>query len=214
MAARDTASVFMATMEQLIAAEAPPMDRSIASMPSMPKRNSFMSRSFTMEHSHPDIELSLLPASRSSVISTTSDDEATPQLTNWAYISLIKNQRNYFREGLKLEKLTSSEQRASVAALRRLAFRLAANISVKETRIANSARQLALSRKKEYLSGKSAEARIEQLTQSLEYHEKRNREILESLEQTAMLTLQCVYFLPSNSTYYHYFLHIFRISRK
>ena len=150
-----------------------------------------------MEHSHPDIELSLLPASRSSVISTTSDDEATPQLTNWAYISLIKNQRNYFREGLKLEKLTSSEQRASVAALRRLAFRLAANISVKETRIANSARQLALSRKKEYLSGKSAEARIEQLTQSLEHHEKRNREILESLEQTAMLTLQCVYSLSS-----------------
>lgn len=199
MAAQDTASVFMATMEQLITAEATPMDRSIASMPSMPKRNSFMSRSFTMEHSHPDIELSLLPASRSSVVSTTSDDEATPQLTNWAYISLIKNQRNYFREGLKLEKLTSGEQRASVAALRRLAFRLAVNISVKETRIANSARQLALSRKKEYLSGKSAEARIEQLTQSLEYHEKRNREILESLEQTAMLTLQYSTASPASS---------------
>jgi len=68
---------------------------------------------------------------------------------------------------------------------------MAVNISVKEKQITNTARNLASSRRKNYLSTREAEKRIEQLAKSLKEEEYRNRDILECLEKASMLTLQC-----------------------
>jgi len=75
---------------------------------------------------------------------------------------------------------------------------MAVNISVKEKQITNTARNLASSRRKNYLSTREAEKRIEQLAKSLKEEEYRNRDILECLEKASMLTLQCKPLQPSN----------------
>lgn len=118
------------------------------------------------------------------------EDKPTP-ITNWAHLSYIKNQRNNLRAELKAHQIAGAEAKQSVASLRRMAFRMAVNISVKEKQIATSARNLVRSRKDHYLNGRDAEKRIEELKRSLRIEEGRNREILETLERASMLTLQC-----------------------
>jgi predicted nucleic acid-binding Zn-ribbon protein len=88
---------------------------------------------------------------------------------------------------LKSERIATAEAKASVAALRRLAFRLAVSISVKENRIANAARQLASSRKHDYV----AEKKIQALQESLQEEERRSRDILQTLERASALAVQC-----------------------
>ena len=87
--------------------------------------------------------------------------------------------------------LELTEAKQSVTSLRRMAFRMAVNISVKEKQIATSARNLVRSRKSHYLDGRDAEKRVEELKRSLRIEEGRNKEILEALERASMLTLQC-----------------------
>lgn len=122
-----------------------------------------------------------------------SEDKLTP-ITNWAHLSYIKSQRNNLRAELKAHEIAGAEAKQSVTSLRRMAFRMAVNISVKEKQIATSARNLVRSRKSHYLDGKDAEKRVEELKRSLRIEEGRNRDILEALERASMLTLQCQYF--------------------
>jgi hypothetical protein len=68
---------------------------------------------------------------------------------------------------------------------------MAVNISVKEKQIATTARNLAKSRVGNYLQGKDAQKRIEDLNRALCVEEGRNKDILEALERASMLTLQC-----------------------
>jgi hypothetical protein len=118
------------------------------------------------------------------------DDALTP-ISNWAHLNYMKSQRNTLRAELKAHQIAGAEAKRSVASLKRLAFRMAVNISVKERQIATSARNLAKSRKSSYLEGRDAEKRVEALKRALRVEEGRNREILEALERASMLTLQC-----------------------
>ncbi|KAF2808338.1 uncharacterized protein BDZ99DRAFT_521895 [Mytilinidion resinicola] len=138
-----------------------------------------------------------LSPSNSTILPPKHDDPASPSaptnLSNWAHLNLIKTQRKDLSTSLKATQVAHSEARASVAALRRLAFRLAVNISVKENKIATSARSLAASRKTEYVLGtglRGAEKRVGELEQEWREERARNREILESLERASALTLQ------------------------
>jgi hypothetical protein len=118
-------------------------------------------------------------------------DDGLAPISNWAHLSFIKNQRNHLRAQLKAHQIAGAEAKQSISSLRRLAFRMAVNISVKERQIATTARSLTSSRKKNYLSTRDAEKRIEQLSKSLEEEEYRNKDILECLEKASRLTLQC-----------------------
>jgi hypothetical protein len=165
------------------------------------RRNSLVSN-HGMESSLPNLSSSqFLSPSNSMILPPKPEDAASPStpsnLTNWAHLSLIKTQRNDLSTSLKATQVAHNEARQSVAALRRLAFRLAVNISVKEKRIATSARSLATSRKNEYVLGtglRGAERRVEELELEWTEERARNREILESLERASALTLQCEYF--------------------
>lgn len=118
------------------------------------------------------------------------DDSLTP-ISNWAHLNYIKTQRNALRADLKAHQIAGAEAKRSVTSLRKLAFRMAVNISVKEKQIATSARNLAKSRKAAYVDGRGAEKRLEELQRALRIEEKRNEEILEALERASMLTLEC-----------------------
>lgn len=120
----------------------------------------------------------------------TEDDDGLTPISNWAHLNFLKNQRNTLRNELKVQALAGAEAKRSVSSLRRLAFRMAVNISVKEKQIATSAKNLSQSRKGNYLQGKDAEKRIESLKRALRIEEKRNVEVLEALERASMLTLQ------------------------
>ena len=120
----------------------------------------------------------------------TKEDGLTP-ISNWAHLNYMKTQRNTLRTELKAHQVAGAEAKRSVASLRRLAFRMAVNISVKERQIATSARNLANSRKSTYLEGRDAEKRVEGLKRALRVEEGRNKEILEALERASMLTFQC-----------------------
>lgn len=164
-------------------------------LPDTPKMDRSMTESFMLEHSHHqnmDRSISDLESSTASLLPYR-DDMIVP-LSNQAHLALVTNQRNTLRSELRSQRAANSEVHASVSSLRRLALRLAVNISVKEKRIANSTRNLALSRNNEYLAGRSAEKRIEILTKCWKEEERRSREILDSLEQMNMLTLQCMVF--------------------
>ncbi|KAF1923677.1 uncharacterized protein M421DRAFT_307625 [Didymella exigua CBS 183.55] len=167
---------------------ASPMERSISSMESSFMLDHWGSQSQTLDGT------STLDDHASS---PKDEDKLTP-ITNWAHLSYIKNQRNNLRTELKAHRIAGTEAKQSVASLRRMAFRMAVNISVKEKQIATSARNLVRSRKSHYLDGKDAEKRVEALKRSLRIEEGRNKEILEALERASMLTLQCKYLVASN----------------
>ncbi len=118
------------------------------------------------------------------------DDTLTP-ITNWAHLSYIKNQRHGLRNELKAHQVAEAQAKQSVSSLRRLAFRMVVNISVKEKRIANTARNLASSHGSFYLKEKDTEKRIESLKRALSLEEGKNEQILEALERASSLTLQC-----------------------
>lgn len=168
-------------------------DRSASSNPTTRiERTVSVTESFILEH--------LKYASPQSPTSEHDDSHPeTPQkkeetfapISNWAHLSYLKNQRNQLRTQLKVHQVAGAEAKQSISSLRRLALRMAINISVKEKQIANTARNLASSRKKSYLSTRDAEKRIEHLTKSLREEEFRNNDILECLEKVSMLTLQC-----------------------
>jgi hypothetical protein len=136
---------------------------------------------------NPDLEGSLTPAVQ--------EDGLTP-ISNWAHLNYMKAQRNTLRTELKAHQIAGAEAKRSVASLRRLAFRMAVNISVKERQIAASARNLLKSRTSNYLDGRDAEKRVEALKRALRVEEGRNKEILEALERASMLTLQCKWAAP------------------
>lgn len=119
------------------------------------------------------------------------DEGAPAVIANWAHLSYLKSQRNTLRAELKAHQIAGAEAKRSVTSLRRLAFRMAVNISVKEKQIATTARNLAKSRTNSYLESKDAHKRVEQLQRALRVEEGRNKEILEALERASMLTLQC-----------------------
>lgn len=159
----------------------------------MERSTSSMESSFMLDHwgsQSQTLDDSSTPDDRAS--SSKHQDKLTP-ITNWAHLSYIKNQRNNLRTELKAHQVAGAEAKQSVASLRRMAFRMAVNISVKEKQIATSARNLVRSRKNHYLDGRDAEKRIEELRRSLRIEEGRNKEILEALERASMLTLQCEY---------------------
>jgi hypothetical protein len=120
------------------------------------------------------------------------DEPPLAPLSNLAHLSLVKNQRNGLRTELKAQQIARAEARASLAVLRRLAFRLAINISMKEKHIADTTRNLASSRKHDYVAFRKAEGNIEKLKESLKEEERRNKEILQTLEKATKLTLQCM----------------------
>lgn len=173
----------------------PHLERSMSSL-----ENSFMldhwgSQSQTLDGSStPDDHTS----------STKDGDKLTP-ITNWAHLSYIKNQRNNLRAELKAHQIAGAEAKQSVTSLRRMAFRMAVNISVKEKQIATSARNLVRSRKSHYLDGRDAEKRVEELKRSLRIEEGRNKDILEALERASMLTLQCEHPVLVTATTTNYF---------
>lgn len=119
------------------------------------------------------------------------EDDAPHVIANWAHLSYLKAQRSTLRAELKAHQIAGAEAKRSVSSLRRLAFRMAVNISVKEKQIATTARTLAKSRSNNYLESKDAQKRVEQLQRALRVEEGRNKEILEALERASMLTLQC-----------------------
>jgi hypothetical protein len=119
------------------------------------------------------------------------EEDAPTTISNWAHLSYMKTQRNTLRTELKAQQVAGAEAKRSVTSLRRLAFRMAVNISVKEKQIATAARNLTKSRTSNYLGGKDAQKRVEELQRALRVEEGRNKEILEALERASMLTLQC-----------------------
>lgn len=124
------------------------------------------------------------------------DEDGLTPISNWAHLSYIKNQRNVLRGELKAHQIAGAEAKRSVTSLRRLAFRMAINISVKEKQIATTAKNLARNRKTSYLEERDAQRRIQDLTRALRIEEGRNQEILEALEKASMLTLQCEQVAP------------------
>ncbi|KAF1851397.1 uncharacterized protein K460DRAFT_373415 [Cucurbitaria berberidis CBS 394.84] len=157
----------------------PHLERSLSSM-----TDSFMLEHWGASTHTPPTELDSAATSQSKV-----EDALTP-ISNWAHLNYIKNQRNSLRGELKAHLIAGAEAKRSVTSLRRLAFRMAVNISVKEKQIATTARNLANSRKSNYLEGKDTQTRIEDLKRALRVEEGRNQEILEALERASMLTLQ------------------------
>ncbi|KAI8933819.1 hypothetical protein NX059_009521 [Plenodomus lindquistii] len=129
-------------------------------------------------------------ASRLAEHHKTDDDDGLTPISNWAHLNFLKSQRNTLRNELRVQNLAGAEAKRSVSTLRRLAFRMAVNISVKEKQIATSAKNLSQSRKDNYLKGKDAEKSIQGLKRALRMEEKRNVEVLEALERASMLTLQ------------------------
>lgn len=152
-----------------------------------------MTDSFMLEHWGPSRSSSVEPDAASLVEQVLKEDDSLTPISNWAHLSYIKKQRNNLRAELKAHQIAGAEVKRSVTSLRRLAFRMAVNISVKEKQIATSARSLANSRKGSYLQGKDAEHRIEGLRRALRVEECRNQEILAALERASMLTLECNY---------------------
>lgn len=151
-----------------------------------------MTDSFILEHlKSPPPQSPPLESPDTQPGSSRQKDDALTPISNWAHLSFIKNQRTHLRAELKAHQVAGAEAKQSISSLRRLAFRMAVNISVKEKKIATTARNLASSRKKSYLSARDAEQRIEQLTKILREEEYRNKDILECLEKASMLTLQC-----------------------
>lgn len=149
--------------------------------------------SFMLEHWGSSSQSQPADTDRASTLgmqSSNEDDALTP-ISNWAHLSYIKNQRTSLRGELKAHQIAGAEAKRSVTSLRRLAFRMAVNISVKEKQIATTAKSLAKTRSKNYLEGKDAEKRIADLKRALSFEEGRNKEILEALERASMLTLQC-----------------------
>ena len=166
-------------------------DRSLSATPQI-ERTMSMTESFILEHlKHQSPQSPPSEPETSGPSSPRTKDEAFTPISNWAHLSYLKNQRNHLRAELKVHQHAGSEAKQSISSLRRLAFRMAVNISVKEKQITNTARNLASSRRKNYLSTREAEKRIEQLAKSLKEEEYRNRDILECLEKASMLTLQC-----------------------
>lgn len=158
-----------------------PMDPSMSSMESSFMLDHWGSQSQTLDGT----------STPNDHASSSKDEAKLTPISNWAHLSYIKNQRNNLRAELKAHQIAGAEAKQSVASLRRMAFRMAVNISVKEKQIATSARNLVRSRKSHYLEGKDAEKRVEELKRSLRIEEGRNKEILEALEKASMLTLQC-----------------------
>ncbi|KAH7086344.1 hypothetical protein FB567DRAFT_561085 [Paraphoma chrysanthemicola] len=157
----------------------PHMERSVSSM-----ADSFVDYWGVVNRNPPDLDGAVSPDP-----AALKDDALTP-ISNWAHLNYMKTQRNTLRAELKAHQVAGAEAKRSVASLRRLAFRMAVNISVKERQIATSARNLAKSRKSSYLEGRDAEKRVEVLQRALRVEEGRNKEILEALERASMLTLQ------------------------
>lgn len=122
-------------------------------------------------------------------------DETPTGVSGLAHLSLIKNQRNALRSELRAQKVASAEAKASVTALRRLAFRLAVNIAVKERQISHAVQQLATHRKADYVESRNAEKQIADLKRSLREEERRNKETLELLEKASRQTMQCMLLL-------------------
>ncbi|KAL5409864.1 hypothetical protein PMIN03_005698 [Paraphaeosphaeria minitans] len=165
-------------------------DRSASAMPKA-ERTISMTDSFILEHlrqAGPQPHPSQLDDE--SPGPPRKDKETFAPISNWAHLSYLKNQRNQLRTQLKVHQTAGAEAKHSISSLRRLAFRMAVNISVKEKQIANTARNLASSRKKNYLSSQDTEKRIAGLIKSLQEEEFRNKDILECLEKASMLTLQ------------------------
>lgn len=161
-------------------------------LPQTPKMERSITDSFMLDRSYHTSPPPPTPELDESHASTPlPKNESFAPLTNMAHLSLVKHQRNTLRSELQAQKIAGAEAKASVAALRRLAFRLAVNISVKENQIANAVKNLASSRKKGYVASRDAEKRIEELKESLLEEERKNREILETLEKASKLTLQC-----------------------
>jgi hypothetical protein len=158
-------------------AQSPHMERSTSSM-----ADSFVDY-WGVCARNPDPEGALTPAIQ--------EDGLMP-ISNWAHLNYMKSQRNTLRTELKTQQIAGAEAKRSVASLRRLAFRMAVNISAKERQIAMSARNLMKSRASNYMDGRDAEKRVEALKRALRVEEGRNKEILEALERASMLTLQCM----------------------
>ena len=152
---------------------------------------SSMENSFTLDHGGSQSQTLDATSSPDGHASGSKDEDKLTPITNWAHLSWVKSQRNSLRTELKAHQIAGAEAKQSVTSLRRMAFRMAVNISVKEKQIATSARNLVRSRKSHYLDGKDADNRIEELKRSLRIEEGRNKEILEALERASMLTLQC-----------------------
>lgn len=170
-------------------------DRSVSANPTPRVERTFsMTESFILEHlKHASPQSPSSEFDDSHPSTPQKKEEAFAPISNWAHLSYLKNQRNQLRAQLKVHQVAGSEAKQSISSLRRLALRMAVNISVKEKQIASTARNLANSRKKSYLSTRDAEKRIEQLTKSLKEEEFRNQDILECLEKASMLTLQCMW---------------------
>jgi hypothetical protein len=187
---------YKSKMENILPPSISKMERSLPNVPKM-ERSFAMVDSFMSERSHS--QPGSPPASdidHSRTSTPTSNGEPFTPLTNWAHLSLIKNQRNTLRSELKAQQIAGAQARASVATLRRMAFRLAVKISVKEKHIADVTKSLARSRKTNDVVSRSAEEKIQTLKESLLEEERKNQVILETLEKASMLTLQCMC-LPS-----------------
>ncbi|CBX97680.1 hypothetical protein LEMA_P090890.1 [Plenodomus lingam JN3] len=157
---------------------APHMSRSISSA---------MTDSFVLDHRgsyRPSLHDNDKHAASASDPRKTEEEEGLMPISNWAHLNFLKNQRNTLRNELKVQALAGAEAKRSVSSLRRLAFRMAVNISVKERQIATSAKNLSQSRTGNDLQSKEAETRIESLKRALRVEEKRNVEVLEALEHS------------------------------
>jgi hypothetical protein len=161
---------------------------------SLSRSGSSMTDSFMLEHwgsSSKVMQTEHDGAKRSETLPHPKEEDAPTIISNWAHLSYMKAERNTLRAELKAHQVAGAEAKRSVTTLRRLAFRMAVNISVKERQIATTARNLAKSRTSNYLEGKDAQKRVGELKRALYVEEGRNKEILEALERASMLTLQC-----------------------
>ncbi|KAF1831174.1 hypothetical protein BDW02DRAFT_505893 [Decorospora gaudefroyi] len=161
-------------------------------LPSLSRSVSSMTDSFMLEHwgSSSKVPQTRHDGNNAADHPPPKEEDAPTVISNWAHLSYIKAQRNTLRAELKAHQIAGAEAKRSVTSLRRLAFRMAVNISVKEKQIATTARNLAKSRTSSYLDSRDAQKRIEGLQRSLRVEEGRNKEILEALERASMLTLQ------------------------
>jgi hypothetical protein len=187
-----------AYMENILPASISKLERSL---PSTPKMERSITSGFFSDHHHtgPQSPRSEVDLDEACIASSSQKNDMLTPISNWAQLTFMKNQRNTLRSKLKAQQVASNEARASVTTLRRLAIRLAVNIAVKEKQIASAAKSLANSRRTDYAATRNAEKQIEQLRESLKDEERRNKEILMTLERASNMAFECRGTLNSTS---------------
>jgi hypothetical protein len=107
-------------------------------------------------------------------------------LSALGHVGIVKYQRDLLRNELKQLKVQTDQQKSSAVALRRLALRLAVQVSVKESSINRHADALSRSRLTQYVDGHQKDATIAQLQSSIHDYQSQGEDLLRLLKDSGV----------------------------